>query len=79
MQLYSEYHEGDRRATVTYIRQSEWARELDKWEVAFYVNGKPIQRTTCRSQFDAEQIAEDFCQGFGTAGPSLLNEHISNG
>ena len=79
MELYSEYHGDNRKATVTYIRLSEWAREFDKWEVAFYVQGKPIQRTTCRSQFEAEQIAEDFVQGYSASGPTLLNEHISNG
>ena len=78
MELYTEYHEGDRKASVTYIRQSEWDRQFDKWEVAMYVQGKPIQRSTCKSQYDAEKMAEDFCQGFGTAGPTLLNEHISN-
>jgi hypothetical protein len=58
---------------------SEWDRSFDKWEVAMYVQNKPIQRTTCRSEAEAEQIAEDFVQGLGTSGPTLLNEHISNG
>ena len=79
MEIYSEYHEGDRRATVTLIRQSEWAREFDKWEVAMYIQGKPIQRTTLRKEEDAENIAEDFVRGGVGSAPTLLNEHISNG
>jgi len=79
MEIYSEYNEGDRKATVTRLRRSEWAGELDVWEVALYVQGKPIQRTTCRSEPDAENLAEDFVQGGCSSAPTLLNEHISNG
>ena len=79
MELYSEYHEGDRKASVTLIRTSEWQPQFNKWEVAMYVQSKPIQRTICNSQYEAEQMAEDFCRGHGTSGPTLLNEHIVNG
>ena len=78
MEIYSEYYEGDRKATVTRLRTS-LDRRWDVWEVAMYINGKPIQRTTCRQEFDAEQLAEDFVKGFGSNAPTLLNEHISNG
>ena len=78
MEIYSEYMEGDRKATVTRLQRS-WDRSFDMWEVALYVQGKPIQRTTCPSEAAAESLAEDFVQGFGASGPSLLNEHISNG
>jgi len=79
MEIYSEYMEGDRKATVTRIKRSDWDRQFDVWEVAMYVQGKPIQRSTVRSESDAEQIAEDFVQGLGSGGPTLLNEVISNG
>lgn len=78
MEIYSEYYEGDRKATVTRLRRSEWASELDVWEVAMYIGNKPIQRTTLRNESDAENLAEDFVKGCGSA-PTLLNEHISNG
>lgn len=79
MEIYSEYFEGDRKATVTLLRRSEWARETDVWEVAMFVQDKPIQRTTVRSEYDAENIAEDFVRGGCASAPTLLNEHISNG
>jgi hypothetical protein len=79
MEIYSEYYEGDRRATVTRLRRSEWASELDVWEVAMYINGKPIQRTTLKNESAAEDLAEDFVRSGDTSAPTLLNEHISNG
>ena len=78
MEIYSEYHEGDRKATVTRIQRG-WDKTFDVWEVALYVQGKPIQRTTVHSEPQAEQLAEDFVQGYGPSSPTLLNEHITNG
>ena len=77
MEIYSEYHEGDRKATVTKLKR-HWDDRFTVWEVALYVQGKPIQRTTLHSEPDAEQLAEDFVKGYGSA-PTLLSEHISNG
>lgn len=79
MEIYSEYHEGDRKATVTRLKRSDWSRDFDVWEVAMYVQGKPIQRTTVRAEDDAENLAEDFVRGGSGSAPTLLNEHISNG
>ena len=79
MEIYSEYMEGDRKATVTRLKRSDWQREFDLFEVALYVQGKPIQRTTVRSEPDAENLAEDFVRGGCAGAPTLLNEHISNG
>jgi hypothetical protein len=79
MEIYSEYFDGDRKATVTLIRKSEWAREFDVWEVAMYVGNKPIQRITTRYETDAENLAEDFVRAGDGGAPTLLNEHISNG
>lgn len=79
MEIYSEYYEGDRKATVTRIKRSEWQRSFDVYEVAMYVQNKPIQRTTLSSEHDAENLAEDFVRGGSGSAPTLLNEHISNG
>lgn len=79
MEIYSEYVEGDRKATVTRIRRSDWDRTFDVWEVAMYVNGRPLQRSTSHSEVEAETVAEDFVKGYGTYSPTLLNEQISNG
>ena len=77
MEIYSEYYEGDRKATVTKLKRS-WDERMCVWEVAMYVSDKPIQRTTVSNESDAENLAEDFVKGCGSA-PTLLNEHISNG
>lgn len=77
MEIYSEYYEGDRKATVTKLKRS-WDERMVVWEVAMYVGDKPIQRTTLSNEADAENLAEDFVKGCGSA-PTLLNEHISNG
>ena len=78
MEIYSEYFEGDRKATVTKLKRS-YDPTFDVWEVAMYINDKPIQRTTLRSEVDAEDLAEDFVRGGDSSAPTLLNEHISNG
>ena len=78
MEIYSEYYDGDRKATVTKLKRSLDPR-FDVWEVAMYVGNKAIQRTTMNNEFDAENLAEDFVKGGSTSAPTLLNEHISNG
>ena len=77
MDIYSEYQEGDRKATVTRLHRS-WDKKFDIWEVALYIQGKPIQRSTCQTDYEAEQLAEDFVKGSGGTSPTLLNEYISN-
>jgi hypothetical protein len=79
MQIYSEFVEGDRKASITRLKRSDWQREFDVWEVAMSINGRPLQRSTVRTESEAETLAEDFVKGYGTYSPSLLNEHVSNG
>jgi hypothetical protein len=79
MQIYSEYMEGDRKASITRLKRSDWSRDFDVYEVAMSINGRPLQRTTVRSEHEAETLAEDFVKGYGTYSPTLLNESISNG
>ena len=77
MEIYKEYMNGDRKATVTRIQRG-WDRTFDVYEVAMYVNGKPIQRSTLNDEPQADNLAEDFVNG-SNSGPTLLNEHVSNG
>ena len=77
MEIYKEYMNGDRKATVTRIQRG-WDRAFDVYEVAMYVNGKPIQRSTLSEEPQADNLAEDFVNGYNS-GPTLLNEHVSNG
>ena len=79
MQIYSEFVEGDRKASITRLKRSDWNRQFDVWEVAMFVNGRPLQRSTARTESEAETLAEDFVKGYGTYSPTLLNENVSNG
>ena len=76
--IYSEYYNGDRKATVTLLSRS-WDPRMNVWEVAMYINNRVIQRTTLSDEPSAENLAEDFINGGQSNGPSLLNEHVSNG
>ena len=78
MEIYSEYYEGDRKATVTRLRRS-WDARLDAWEVTMYIKERVIQRSTLNDEQSAENLAEDFIRGGTGSGPTLLNEHVSNG
>ena len=78
MEIYSEYFEGDRKATVTKLKR-HWDDKFTVFEVAMYIGNKPIQRSTLHNESDAENLAEDFVRGGSGSAPTLLNEHISNG
>ena len=72
MNTYSEYYNGDRKATVTLIG-THWDKSFNKWEVTMYINERVIERRTISSESLAENIAEDFVDG-GYDSRSLLNE-----
>jgi hypothetical protein len=76
-EIYSEYYNGDRKATVTLIRRS-WDTRFNVWEVAMYLNNNVIQRSTLTEESKAENMAEDYVNG-GNGSQTLLNEHVSNG
>jgi hypothetical protein len=75
MEIYSEYFGAGRKATVCRIKQN-LDRYWDVWEVALYLEDKVIQRTTIRSQNEAEDFAESWCQG-SDGNQVLLNEVIN--
>ena len=78
MELYREYHEGNKKAAVNRIRNLHNSY-FDKWEVSMYVNESLIQKTLSNSAEDAKHLAEDFVKGQGSGGPTLLSENIVNG
>ena len=69
---YSEFYNGDRKATVTMI-DTHWDKSFIKWEVTMYINDRIIEKRTISSENMAENIAEDFVNG-GNDSRSLLNE-----
>ena len=72
MEIYSEFYNGDRKATVTLINRS-WDPKFNVWEVAMYQNHKILERRTMESEHAAENLAEDFVNG-ASGGSVLLNE-----
>lgn len=75
MEIYSEYFGAGRKATVSRIQKSI-DRYWDVWEVALYIENRVVQRTTVRAQHEAEDFAENWCQG-GDGNQVLLNEVIN--
>jgi hypothetical protein len=75
MEIYSEYYGTGRKATVTRLSRGI-DRQFDIYEVALYIENKVIQRTTLRSESEAEDFAESWCQG-GDGNQVLLNEVIN--
>jgi hypothetical protein len=75
MEIYSEYYGTGRKATVTRLKKS-WDSRFDVWEVALYVENRVVQRTTIRSESEAEDFAESWCQG-SDGNQILLNEVIN--
>ena len=69
---YSEFYNGDRKATITMI-DTHWDKSFIKWEVTMYINDRIIEKRTISSENMAENIAEDFVNG-GNDSRSLLNE-----
>jgi hypothetical protein len=69
---YSEFYNGDRKATVTLVR-THWDNFFDKWEVTMYVNDRIIEKRTLSSEHLAENLAEDFVNS-DYDNRTLLNE-----
>ncbi len=76
MEIYSEYYGAGRKATVTRLARGVLDRQFDVWEVALYIENKVVQRTTIRTESEAEEFAESWCQG-SDGNQVLLNEVIN--
>jgi hypothetical protein len=75
MEIYSEYYGTGRKATVTRLSRG-LDRQFDVYEVALYVENRVVQRTTIRTESEAEDFAESWCQG-ADGNQVLLNEVIN--
>lgn len=75
MEIYSEYYGTGRKATVTRLSRG-LDRQFDVYEVVLYVENRVIQRTTIRTESEAEDFAESWCQG-ADGNQVLLNEVIN--
>ena len=79
MNLYSQYTNGNRKAIVE--RDMSLGRDniMSRWYVTMSIDGRPVQKTSTITEHEAAALAEDFVHMGSTAGPTLLNESISNG
>ena len=76
MNMYSEYFNENKKATVTRMRLEGYNASFQKWEVALFIDGRVIQRITTNSEEKAEHIAEDFVQNENGGASSLLSEYV---
>ena len=72
MKLYSQFNEGDRKATVNRVTK-HWDEHFNSWNVELYINDKLIQKISCKFEHEAEKIAENFVNS-NNSNPILLNE-----
>ena len=74
--IYSEYVNLNKKATVTKMQNYGFDQKFQKWEVTLYIEGRMIQKITTHNEERAENIAEDFVQDEGGGASSLLSEYV---
>jgi len=74
--IYSEYVNSNKKATVTKMQNSGFDQMFQKWEVTLYIEGRMIQKITTHNEERAENIAEDFVQNENGGASSLLSEYV---
>jgi len=74
--IYSEYVNSNKKATVTKMQNSGLDQMFQKWEVTLYIEGRMIQKITTHNEERAENIAEDFVQNENGGASSLLSEYV---
>jgi hypothetical protein len=76
MNIYSEYVNLNKKATVTKMPNIGYDPRFQKWEVTLFIEGRMIQKITTHNEENAEQIAEDFVQNENGGASSLLSEYV---
>jgi len=76
MNIYSEYVNLNKKATVTKMKLEGFDSRFQKWEVTLFIDGRMIQKITTHSEESAEHIAEDFVQNENGGASSLLSEYV---
>jgi hypothetical protein len=76
MNIYSEYVNSNKKATVTKMKLEGYDTNFQKWEVTLFIDGRMIQKITTHNEERAENIAEDFVQNEGGGASSLLSEYV---
>jgi hypothetical protein len=76
MNIYSEYVNENKKATVSKLKLEGFDSRFQKWEVSLFIDGRVIQKITTHNEENAEHIAEDFVQNENGGAASLLSEYI---
>lgn len=76
MNIYSEFVNANKKATVSKMTNLGYDQAFQKWEVSLYIEGRMIQKITTHSEEKAEHIAEDFVQNENGGASSLLSEYV---
>jgi hypothetical protein len=76
MNIYSEFVNENKKATVTKMKLEGLDQRFQKWEVTLFIEGRMIQKITTHSEEKAEHIAEDFVQNDNGGASSLLSEYV---
>lgn len=76
MNIYSEFQNNNKKATVSKMKLEGLDPRFQKWEVTLFIDGRMIQKITTHSEEKAEHIAEDFVQNEGGGASSLLSEYV---
>ena len=76
MNIYSEFVNENKKATVSKMKLEGLDPRFQKWEVSLFIDGRVIQKITTHSEEKAEHIAEDFVQNENGGASSLLSEYV---
>ena len=76
MNIYSEYVNSNKKATVTKMKLEGFDPRFQRWEVTLFIDGRMIQKITTHNEESAEHIAEDFVQNENGGASSLLSEYV---
>jgi hypothetical protein len=76
MNIYSEYVNLNKKATVSKMQNIGYDPMFQKWEVTLFIEDRMIQKITTHSEEKAENIAEDFVQNENGGASSLLSEYV---
>lgn len=76
MNIYSEFVNLNKKATISKMRNEGYDSSFQKWEVTLYIDGRMIQKITTHNEEKAESIAEDFVKNENGGASSLLSEYV---
>ena len=74
MNMYSEFYNDNRKATISKSSSLGFNPVFEKWEVTLSVDGRVVEKRVALSEDLAKIMAEDFVNMGTENKPTLLNE-----